>query len=370
MGRKNREKRQTQELQKAQPVSRRKLLGWLAAGIGAAAAGGGILLYSPSENPPPETYADWYRKHLAGAKGEEFYHPYFKKPYAPTPQETAELYSRLQEVLSISAVTGVTFTQDRKFIALHVDEAVLNDYAAKETKAIAELFAYAGIPERAPKVLFKRFAPNTDLEAAVNAAVPVHLTWQNEEKITADYQAVQDGERKSIKVDRTRPQFSGETLTEFKVDPSPSGIVVRDPVPSKIFVSVGHNAVHSYTSPLAEAMHYAVKDVPLGAIRDKFIDLGNRLGAQARDGKYRPQFEKIIAEQVWADEGVVHAILDSFVEERGPALGFTAQEIVAYVDHSSVGRLKYVPRGREKLKSIGPAKFIQCYLQNPDFILQ
>ena len=72
-----------------------------------------------------------------------------------------------------------------------------------------------------------------------------------------------------------------------------------------------------------------------------------------------------LREWIYREEGVVHALLDDFLEQRQTREGFRAKEMSDYTHVGNREPYHYVPRIRALLKTTTPPALLQEYRTNP-----
>jgi len=313
--------------------------------------------------PRQETYADWYRAHLAQAKGPEFRHPHFRKSYAPTPEEQAEFAKRLPPV----ELQDARYFQNRLFNELSIDDIALSQYANHNKQAIEELFKHIGIAETR-EVSCRKLAADTAISLVSDKEIPIYLVEEMRHEYGVSFRV--PGKEEPDSISHVQNVAFGEVRSEFDVPLTEDGFSIKPRTSPVIVVSVGRNAIQSYATPLAETLHAIITPASRNYVKHELNQLWTRNGKPAEVN--RAWIQDVLNEYNLHEEGVVHALIDDFVEKNGARLGFSKEEIDKYVSHGPrlTGRERNIVAMREKISSLGPKGLWEAYQTRPQTLFQ
>jgi len=313
--------------------------------------------------PRQETYAEWYRAHLTQAKGAEFRHPYFRKAYAPTSEEQAEFAKRLPPV----ELQDARYFQDRLFNALSIDDIALSQYANHNKQAIEELFKHIGTSENR-SVFCRKLAADTAISFVSDKEIPIYFVEEMRHEYGISFRV--PGKEEPSSISHVKNVAFGEIVRENSVPFSNDGFTVKPHGSPVIVVSVGKNAVQSYATPLAETLHAIISPASHNYVQHALNQLWTRNGKPTEIS--RAWIKDVLNEHELHEEGVVHALIDDFVEKNGAPLGFNKEEIDKYVSHGPriTGQERYAAAMREKISHFGSKGLWEAYQTRPHTLFQ
>jgi hypothetical protein len=306
-------------------------------------------------------YNEWHKQNFSRSKGVEFTHSSFLKNYTPSEQQRAflenELYKRTgREVLVLES----KFIRDKKLIALDVPERVIAEYSERSQEAIRDFFAYAG-EKNVSFVTFHRLSPETNLLVPERNNIPMYLVWKTFDVVKAQYEIEIRGKRAQGEV-VVEESSVGETISSFKVHFGDEGIVLKEEKMQVPILALGFGAVATYTSPPAEALHYVLR---WRRIENAVKKINEKWAAAGKPSKLEGTLlNKILEEGLIKEEGVVHGLLDQFIEERRQQLGFSNEAVHNYQKHNSDRHYALVLCIRELIRKRGPVGVLEAYKKN------
>jgi len=316
------------------------------------------------DNPKPEKYGDWYRKNLAGAKGPNFDdYGRVRQAHTPEPGETALLEQQIEQRLGRKPkIFSRKYEKAVRTVTLGIQPAVLAEYVQRSTAATQEFFAYAGIPDRAPEITLELLTAETKMKPPSDDRIAMYSAWQVYDCVIGRYKIEVGGQVLDADSFAGKGMPSGLIKNNCTFDYKDDGIVFRSENNMPVLLTVGNGAPEAYTSPPAEALHFAIRRVRYQGIID---DINSWWKSSGRPPQLPGHIiDKTGQECLRREEGVVHALLDEFVEKRKDELGFTEHELRSYLEHTSRPEYAYVLPVREKVRKLGPEKVMRIYLEN------
>lgn len=328
-------------------------------------------------------YSEWWEKSLKGVKGERFFLNIFPEEEGKLePEEinyfddffmnsTREVYSELPKDIS-SLDVNKKFRQRMMFVSFPDKPELVREYSIRSARAINDFFNWIGLKEtiNLPKAMFQRAEHGMNFQDIPRGVMPFMIVSDIKRFVAAQYSAEDLENNKVIEWKRSadRHLYGGvinmRTINETTREGCP---VLKNILVSPIFVSCGENATEGYGSPPAEAFHWI-----LGKTReDMFRQYQRKIWAEMGKPNSSDTARKINLEvqrrALLGEEGIVHGILNGYLEERQNQIGLTDDSLKACLhgEGSRLGKYQAVPRVREILRGESAVHLIREYMRNP-----
>lgn len=323
----------------------------------------GTFVYSLKE----DNYADWYRKNLESSSGRRFVHPNFVSELTQDEQTFLrnEHIKRLNQELGYTpTIQNCSYLKEKLFTLLNIHNDIFIEYKERIKNSVSAFFAYAGIKDLIPELKFIKLDSSTEVSAPTEKTLPMHVVWKMVEVDRRDCNVLIYGKKEESGIWREFTDGdSGVIKIDYDFKFEDDEIYIENEQYIHVLTSVGNGPIYSYSTPLAESLHYAIRSVKSKYILDDMNQIWNETVRPKRMSL--EQILSIRDEWLKREEGVVHAILDKFIEERRYDLGFSQNKVGKYQTHNGLDRYKYVPKLREKLDKLGASQFLQIYMTNP-----
>lgn len=331
----------------------------------ATAAAGSFAAYLIYEQPWRVPYQHWYDKRLRGKRGRQFTHPAFLREYDP-PEKTKTLFEQQFEKMRSRFKTNlsVIYHEGKRFTEFPASESVFQEFEQHARNTTQRFFSWLCIENDAPSLGFNLLTPLTQLSQTPDA-LHCYVVGTLEEGTVARYQGVftddKEGGAEISYMKRSgghlqnieRMFFAGKDIGfTFEREEAPQAIIAAAADP-----------VWSYTSVPAEALHYLIRAVR----RDHELEDLNAWWFQSgKPSRVSGKQMSLFAEEwIYREEGVVHALLDAFLERQQRKEKFNRSDMQDYIHVSATPPYHYVPRIRALLKTTTPARLLNEYRVNP-----
>lgn len=342
-------------------ISRRALL----KGIAATALAGGLAAYLAYTRPWHVSYQRWYDQNLAGLKGREFTHPEFHKERIPSENDKAYFEEQFKPHKSnFEMIKKVTYHEGKLFTEFPADDNVFREFESRTKKVTEKFFSSLGIRDELPKLAFHRFTSQMPL-AKEHGVLHCYIVGTMKDCVIANYHGVvKDGREGGIRLTYFESVGGNlESIDRIMFVGKDAGFRFEEEEVRRAFIAAADNSVPSYTSVPAEALHYLIRAVR----RDYGLEDLNRWWHE--NGKPKQvtgeQMRVFIKEWLHREEGVVHGLLDDFLEKQQAREGFREYDMKKYLHAGGNDAYRYVPRVRAALKTTTPAALLTEYRTNP-----
>jgi hypothetical protein len=307
-------------------------------------------------------YGKWYNSNFLQAEGEEFAHSSFLEEYEPNEQQKAFLENELnKKAKNRVLILESKFNRDRKLIALAAPESAITAYAQRSRESIRDFFAYIG-EQKIPNTSFHVLSAQTSFLAPDKNNIPMYLVWKAFDVLKGSYLVEIRGKRGKGEV-VLKETAAGESVSAFEMHFGNEGATLKQEKMSAPVLTLGFGAVATYTSPPAEALHYALRGI---RIKSTIEEINKKWLAAGKPSKLEVAIlNSTLEECLEREEGLVHGLLDQFTEEKSQQLGFSAEAVYNYQKHNGSKYYSLTPRIREILKSRKASEVLQMYKENP-----
>lgn len=313
------------------------------------------------EQPWHVPYQRWYDKNLAGLKGQKFMHPEFHKDRTPTENDKVYFEKQFEKFHhKFEAINNVKYYEGKRFTEFPGNDSTFKEFQARARKATEQFFSYCGIKNEIPQLAFHRLTAKTPLTKEQDA-LHCYIVGTLDECVIARYEGIlKDGREGGVEIVygesvgghleiKDRMMFVGKDI----------GFRFEEEKVLSAFIAAARDSAISYTSVSAEALHYVVRAVR----RDYNIEDLNQWWHE--NGKPKQvtgeQMGVFSKEWLYREEGVVHALLDDFLEKQQARERFHTKEMNDYIHTNNSPPYHYVPHIRAHLKTTTPAALLKEY---------
>ena len=335
--------------------------------VGALAAGG-ITAWLAHEQPWHVPYQLWYDKNCAERRSSgEFMHPEFREEHIPSEEmkaEFAKAFSKYQKN-SFAKIDTINYWDGKAFTEFSGNDIAFREFEARARAATKQFFQFVGIEKELPQLAFYRLTSATPIVKEKNALHYYVAGTMKEGHIAAYYGVLRSGMKESALLVRDKGDRSGgvfKTMETILLKANNDNFVLKDEVAPIILITAAQDAIMSYSSPPAEALHYALRSVRQNGTIE---DLNTWLLSNGKQGEVEEHIEKFGREWLHREEGVVHALLDDFLEKQQARERFSAKEMSDYIHVAPKEPYHLVPLIRAALKTTTPAALLKEYRENP-----
>lgn len=328
-----------------------RALGWVLTSTMLLSAG--VALYKQRSQPPAnratETFASWYDTHSSQFKaGTGFTDLRFMKAHNPTPDERNTLEKViLSETSGLIEIVSSTFFSGPGFYRTALSDAAVKDYEERLNNELGSLCSYAGIVY-APRIECRLLTPQATLSTPKGHTLPIYLVGNRIECAEGRFnvRTTRGSENIAARVGIVSP-ISGEIRGQMFVGLDSGNIAVltsMDPVVAQC----GSDAIESYTTPIAEAVHYALNPVSESLLGERMRQEWIAAGKPTSLGtpELRQKTVQWTREVILWEEGLTHGLLVAWLKENAPRLGFSYESIDKYCSYMQrePDRYQYISR--------------------------
>lgn len=310
-------------------------------------------------------YQRFYETHFQGQRGREFTHSEFIQETTPSDAVRASFEQQFEKMRSLfKTPTPVTYFEGKRFTEFPKSETTLREFEQRTKNVTQQFFSWLGVHGELPRLEFHRLTPLTLISKAQNV-LHCYVAGIMEEGTIARYHGTFTGGKKGEATIAFMKRSSGELKSldqMFFISKDVGFKFVREGARTALFAAAT-DPVLSYTSVPAEALHYLV----LGVRRDHAIeDLNAWYKQNGKPEKVtKEQIGVFLQEWVYREEGVVHALLNTFLERQQRKEKFNREDLSSYFNMNAFPPYHYVPRLHALLKTTTPARLLQEYRTNP-----
>jgi len=347
------------DLKKGRLVTRRNFLIASAGALGATAIG--RFLFRNRE----ETYAQWFKNNIANTDSLSFVHPKFLTDLDYNPSESEKQI--LLEKLSRQSGGNVTildskFYSGHSFDCLDVRPEVLQKYLEGTREELRRFFDNIGEDKGLlAKLDFNLLGKNTLVKPVSESLVPVYLTKEiDDNEFIAKYLVSAVGMQQEFLVFRGKTK-GGEANGQLNVEWDKKGLTIKGMDNQPILISTTDNPLASRSLPLAEVLHYSLRNVKSRVFQSE----ANKLLEDAKnvDVLNHANLQRRIDELIKVEEGVVHALEFEYMQSRAKELGFTGEDLRGYQKGYKGAVYSLVPGYRSLIKSRGAKELLNLFKQ-------
>src|SRR3989338_4716658 len=251
-------------------ASRRTFMRTLAIGTLVAGGLGGVLLTRNSQEP----YQQFYDKHLAGKKGKDFLHPESSKPYVPSEKEKVLFGEQFEKIRPyFKEVSSVRYYTGKSFEEFPVSENTFKSFEEHMRGITKTFFSSLGIARELPPMVFHHLTAQTLLKQEENV-LHYYLAGSMREGTIAQYVGTFQNGRTggAYLVDGINGGGDLESKERIQFVNKAKGFRFEKERIHRAFIAASKDAVTSFTSVPAEALHYVLR----GLRRDCALEDINR----------------------------------------------------------------------------------------------
>ncbi len=336
-----------------------------------------LVIGSSAPTIPVEVqhYDHWFSQHLTTAPGIQFTHP--AKPSRPlSPPERASLEGLFREKVKDKfgeerAFTLVESGEEYSFRHADISSKELMEYCSFVNSTVKEFLSTLGMEPIT--VSCHLLSPDTLVRSPSETDIPLYLI-QNYLPQQYGLFAV-EGMPKPVRLEIKDLGASSLTSVSlsFRVSNGKPELVQRDEM---LLVSFNNGSLGAISGACAEVLHYRTSPIVREqATREFEREWGRTLSPQkirkqwndeARaKSMYVPDIVEIINEHIARNEGVVHALVDDFLEQHRNSLGISSDTLERYRNNRG-HQYRHVGAVRKVIASLGAPKVFSLYQHRPE----
>ncbi|HIG95668.1 TPA: hypothetical protein HA249_02135 [Candidatus Woesearchaeota archaeon] len=344
-------------------LSRRK---WLElAGLGGAGALMSLAL--SGDTVPEETlpFSEWYYQNIHPVRAEYFPYLFFptRSPSHSATVAIEDLFRKHAPLQygSVPRVVHHSFKTELLFLQSELSPKGVGEYADFVQQGVRTFFRWMGIEHLLPDLAFYELRSDTKLEKTTPTHLPVY--------VVSDCRRRTKGVYRVDAIPNTFVQNFFESIPAvtwlpyyITLDNGNLGVKFNGLNPS--FVSLSHGSIPAYLEPFAEVLHFVFSQATLKQLAASFDALRQkRLGTFTED--HRTKLDQEIKKR---EEGMVHGLVEHYLETHVRELGFSSADLDDYYRDSKFGRARpryaLVPFVQEQLKTTPPHVLVERYFRN------
>ena len=310
-------------------------------------------------------FSEWYHQHVHPVRAEYFPYLFFptRSPSHSATVAIEDLFRKHTPLQygSVPRVVHHSFKTELLFLQSELSPKGVGEYADFVQQGVRTFFRWMGIEHLLPDLAFYELRSDTKLEKTTPTHLPVYVVSDCRRKTRGIY-----------RVDAIPNTFvhdffeSTPALTwlpyHLTLDNGNFGVESMGFHP--IFVSLSYGPISAYLEPFAETLHSVSVYATLKQLTISFDALRQkRLGTFTED--HRTKLDQEIKKR---EEGMVHGLVEHYLETHVRELGFSSADLDDYYRDSKFGRVQpryaLVPFVQEKLKTTPPHVLVERYFRN------
>ena len=314
---------------------------------------------SPSVSPA-QTPGEWYASHVSSQPTTEFSNDSFAGT-GKLPPEVLDLdhfVSKLEAQLGEKPILSGTHVEHRRvFTEATLNATAFEDYARMSRTIIDGVFSYAGIDNLKPDVRFVRLTSATVPQEANGLTFYVARSGEDRFEVVSDISYSRG--KGSATLPYIQP-LGGEITTHYTWIKTLDGMRQTSKKSGPVVVSLASGASVAFSSPVSEALHFALTPVREQYMQDEL----HRTNPSTRD-----EVLALMERAIHFEEGMVHSLVDTYLNKYAKALGISSKDLAKYQEHCGEERYSLVGAFGTSIKELGPKIVMQKYLRDTTSVL-
>ena len=297
------------------------------------------------------------------SSGESFIHPFFKESYQPTREEqmlfAEEIRRRIQSEILIKRVS---FYSGKRCTVLNISESNFNEFSKRACTITEDFFKFVGaLP--VPQLEFIRLRPETTFEQN-SRSFQFYVIGTTAEVKRAEYSLFYREVEKFGAVEISQKAGGFLENAGYMVRLTQRGYQLTEQGTRFALIPLNKDSLIAYTTAPAEALHARLYTHRMKLVEEDLNNVWEKTGRPERGSS--ELIEKTGHYWLEREEGIVHALLDAFVEQHTQKERFSSTTLKEYL-HPFGNQREYrlIPAVRAALTTTTPTALLKEYLESP-----